>query len=88
MFSGRLDERVWVGAVGGRKVEARRDARSRMRQSLIRGGVLILRGGCCQEERQRKRNCGFVSFYRRADAEDAKLHMHDAEVEGYRITIG
>jgi hypothetical protein len=41
-----------------------------------------------QEERVRKRNCGFVSFYRRADAEDAKMKMHDMDVEGYRMTIG
>ena len=41
-----------------------------------------------QEERARKRNCGFVSFYRRADAEDAKVNLHDTELQGYRMTIG
>ena len=40
------------------------------------------------EERMRKRNCGFVSFVRREDAEEAKNAMHDEEIEGYRITIG
>jgi hypothetical protein len=29
-----------------------------------------------------------VSFYRRADAEDAKNTMHDQEIEGYKIMIG
>ena len=36
----------------------------------------------------RKRNCGFVSFVNREDAEDAKNAMHDQEIEGYRISIG
>lgn len=33
------------------------------------------------EERARKRNCGFVSFWRRQDAVNAKRAMQDVEVE-------
>jgi U2-associated protein SR140 len=32
------------------------------------------------EEKARKRNCGFVSFRRRSDAEDAKAALSDREV--------
>jgi RNA recognition motif-containing protein len=41
-----------------------------------------------QEERARRRNCGFVSFYKRADAQDAKDHLHDTELDGMRMVIG
>lgn len=34
------------------------------------------------EERARKRNCGFVSFWRREDAVNAKKGMANADVEG------
>jgi hypothetical protein len=40
------------------------------------------------EERNRKRNCGFVSFMVRGDAADAKEAMHNAELEGYCISVG
>ena len=36
-------------------------------------------------ERARKRNCGFVSFKRRGDAEEAKAALHDTDYEGYRM---
>lgn len=35
-----------------------------------------------EEERARKRNCGFVSFWRREDAVNAKRAMQDTDVEG------
>ena len=38
-----------------------------------------------EEERVRKRNCGFVSFKRRCDAEEALLELQDAELEEYRM---
>ncbi|CAN0446379.1 unnamed protein product, partial [Hapterophycus canaliculatus] len=34
------------------------------------------------EERARKRNCGFVSFWRREDAVNAKRAMMDTDFEG------
>jgi len=40
-----------------------------------------------EEERARKRNCGFVSFKRRCDAEEALLELQDAELEEYRMVI-
>ena len=40
-----------------------------------------------EEERVRKRNCGFVSFKRRCDAEEALLELQDAELEEYRMVI-
>mmetsp|Transcript_36985 Transcript_36985/g.47798 ORF Transcript_36985/g.47798 Transcript_36985/m.47798 type:complete len:1038 (+) Transcript_36985:104-3217(+) len=40
------------------------------------------------EEKARKRNCGFVSFMQRPDAADAKEAMHNADVDGYVITVG
>eukprot|EP01041_Mallomonas_annulata_P005425 gene5425-10875_t len=41
-----------------------------------------------EEERLRKRNCGFVSYMNRRDAEDAKMELHDSTVEGYRMSVG
>eukprot|EP00597_Dinobryon_sp_UTEXLB2267_P015358 CAMPEP_0170126854 /NCGR_PEP_ID=MMETSP0020_2-20130122/20042_1 /TAXON_ID=98059 /ORGANISM="Dinobryon sp., Strain UTEXLB2267" /LENGTH=920 /DNA_ID=CAMNT_0010360101 /DNA_START=2004 /DNA_END=4763 /DNA_ORIENTATION=+ len=41
-----------------------------------------------EEEKARKRNCGFVSFKRRRDAEDAKLELQDYDVEGYKMILG
>jgi hypothetical protein len=40
-----------------------------------------------EEEKARKRNCGFVSFMRRADAEDAKYALQEYEMEGARMSI-
>mmetsp|Transcript_5859 Transcript_5859/g.24493 ORF Transcript_5859/g.24493 Transcript_5859/m.24493 type:complete len:456 (-) Transcript_5859:835-2202(-) len=40
------------------------------------------------EERQRRRNCGFVSFARRDDADAARASMNDADLEGYRLAVG
>lgn len=33
-----------------------------------------------EEERARKRNCGFVSFFDRLDADEARVALHDKEV--------
>ena len=33
-----------------------------------------------EEERARKRNCGFVSFYERRDADDARVNLDNKEV--------
>lgn len=47
-----------------------------------------------EEERARKRNCGFVSFWRREDAVKAKMAMQDTDVEGivlfrvYLVRVG
>ncbi|CAM9257117.1 unnamed protein product [Chrysoparadoxa australica] len=40
------------------------------------------------EERQRKRNCGFVSFYRREDAVAARNALNDVMVDDYAMSIG
>ncbi len=40
------------------------------------------------EERARKRNCGFCSFKRRADAEEARSALHDYELDGHRMQVG
>jgi hypothetical protein len=40
------------------------------------------------EERARQRNCGFCSFKRRADAEEARSAMHDYELDGHRMQVG
>jgi len=40
------------------------------------------------EERARRRNCGFVSFMTRGDAADALHAMNGAEVEGYIMSVG
>lgn len=40
------------------------------------------------EERARKRNCGFVSFWRREDAVNAKRAMMDTDFEGgFRLVV-
>ena len=39
------------------------------------------------EERARKRNCGFVSFWRRQDAVNAKRAMQDTDVEGEYVCM-
>ncbi|EKU21924.1 U2-associated protein SR140, partial [Nannochloropsis gaditana CCMP526] len=41
-----------------------------------------------EEERARGRNTGFVSFYTRADAEDAKDQLQDFLLDDHRIGIG
>lgn len=33
-----------------------------------------------EEERARKRNCGFVSFYERRGADDARINLDNKEV--------
>ncbi|CAM9427609.1 unnamed protein product, partial [Ectocarpus fasciculatus] len=40
------------------------------------------------EERSKQRNCGFVSFMTRVDAEDAKNELHDYVLDGHHITVG
>lgn len=40
------------------------------------------------EERARKRNCGFVSFETRAAADEARLNLHDVELDGLRLSVG
>ena len=41
-----------------------------------------------EEERARKRNCGFVSFMLRADADDARNAMDRADIEGHVVSVG
>lgn len=41
-----------------------------------------------EEERQRKRNSGFVSFRKRHDAEEAKLEMHEFDFQDYKMQVG
>jgi len=41
-----------------------------------------------EEERARKRNCGFVSFMQREDAEAAKAALNEIELDGHRISVG
>lgn len=40
------------------------------------------------EQRARNRNCGFVSFRRRKDAEDAKFNMQHEVIQGNEIRLG
>jgi hypothetical protein len=40
------------------------------------------------EEKARKRNCGFCSFKRRCDAEDAKNDLQDYDLDGYKMILG
>lgn len=40
------------------------------------------------EERSRRRNCGFVSFVSRDDADDAKLALNEVELDGYKVSVG
>lgn len=37
-----------------------------------------------EEERARRRNCGFVSFYERRDADDARVNLDNKEVSAFR----
>jgi len=39
------------------------------------------------EERARKRNCGFISFHTRSAAEDAKFNLQGSTIEGNEIRI-
>lgn len=41
-----------------------------------------------QEEIDRKRNCGFISFMERADAEVAAKEMDGKRVAGYIMQVG
>ncbi|KAL4093231.1 hypothetical protein PRIC1_010665 [Phytophthora ramorum] len=41
-----------------------------------------------EEERARRRNCGFVSFYERRDADDARINMSNKELEGQPMIVG
>ncbi|OWZ02278.1 U2-associated splicing factor [Phytophthora megakarya] len=41
-----------------------------------------------EEERARKRNCGFVSFYQRRDADDARINLDNKELEGQPMIVG
>ncbi|TDH72117.1 hypothetical protein CCR75_001242 [Bremia lactucae] len=41
-----------------------------------------------EEERARKRNCGFVSFYKRRDADDARINLDDKQLEGQPMIVG
>jgi len=41
-----------------------------------------------EEERLRNRNCGFVSFKMRADAEDALIELQDYNLDGYKMVLG
>ena len=38
-----------------------------------------------EEERLRRRNCGFVSFMKRSCAEDARIDLDGYELEGMRM---
>ena len=40
------------------------------------------------EERKRDRNCGFVAYMLRVDAEKAQLELNGKELEGYAIRVG
>ncbi|GLE00296.1 hypothetical protein PINS_up009023 [Pythium insidiosum] len=40
------------------------------------------------EERQRRRNCGFVSFFRRDDADAARVQLNETELDGQTIVVG
>ncbi|EEY54549.1 U2-associated splicing factor, putative [Phytophthora infestans T30-4] len=41
-----------------------------------------------EEERARKRNCGFVSFYERRDADDARVNLDNKQLEGQPMIVG
>ncbi|KAG3171336.1 hypothetical protein PC128_g18755 [Phytophthora cactorum] len=41
-----------------------------------------------EEERARRRNCGFVSFYERRDADDARINLDNKELEGQPMIVG
>ncbi|KAI9905899.1 hypothetical protein PsorP6_013616 [Peronosclerospora sorghi] len=41
-----------------------------------------------EEERERKRNCGFVSFYERRSADDARINLDNKELDDQRMVVG
>ncbi|KAG7394810.1 U2 snRNP-associated SURP domain-containing protein [Phytophthora boehmeriae] len=41
-----------------------------------------------EEERARRRNCGFVSFYERRDADEARINLNEMELEGQPMVVG
>ncbi|KAI9916218.1 hypothetical protein PsorP6_018256 [Peronosclerospora sorghi] len=41
-----------------------------------------------EEERARKRNCGFVSFYERRNADDARINLDNKELDGQPMIVG
>ncbi|KAI9916853.1 hypothetical protein PsorP6_018134 [Peronosclerospora sorghi] len=41
-----------------------------------------------EEERARKRNCGFVRFYVRRNADDARINLDNKELDGQRMIVG
>ena len=40
-----------------------------------------------EEERLRRRNCGFVSFMKRSSAEDARDDLDGYELDGMKMTV-
>lgn len=40
-----------------------------------------------EEEKMRKKNCGFVSFVKRVDASAALQDLHESMLEGYRLSV-
>eukprot|EP01035_Chromulina_nebulosa_P021171 gene21171-27429_t len=41
-----------------------------------------------EDEKLRKRNCGFVSYMKRIDAQNAMMHLHEYEIHDQAITVG
>jgi U2-associated protein SR140 len=41
-----------------------------------------------QEEKDKGRNCGFVSFMQRGDADQAIRHLDGKEIEGFAMRVG
>ncbi|DAZ95762.1 TPA: hypothetical protein N0F65_010264 [Lagenidium giganteum] len=41
-----------------------------------------------EEERLRKRHCGFVSFFERRDADEARINLNEKELEGLPMVVG
>lgn len=41
-----------------------------------------------EEERVRRRNCGFVSFYERGDADDARINLDNKQLDGQPMIVG
>ncbi|KAL8011609.1 putative RNA recognition motif domain, CID domain, SWAP/Surp superfamily [Plasmopara halstedii] len=41
-----------------------------------------------EEERARRRNCGFVSFYERRDADEARVNLDNKQLEGQPMIVG
>jgi RNA recognition motif-containing protein len=40
-----------------------------------------------EEERARRRNCGFVSFYERRDADEARINLNNKEVRALHCSV-